>query len=413
MDQYLWLKSLHSHGPSLINSVVNDAVIDSQNLSKKQKIFNFIKNKHEILFQERPAAFQKSPSFDPLPVELFWDCSKEQRRKLFFKHLERGDVLLLKVINDGLSDNYKLLVLAKHQCCMKLDDLSLVMYLPKLKQELDLVAGGVINYDVIRAAVCSCSLHERKLFVTLDDTILDEDAEPVKLGKITTDELPSYLGKQCPAAETGKVIKMKHIMWLSDMHYNKAVEYYQAQNFTQAILCLNQSLAIYPQNKKALVSRGTLYFKTNNLNKAFIDTDQAMQLDPLYEPAQKQMSVLLVDVAKEHKKTNKFALAKEALRMAIHLNDLNEEAKQLLLKIEEEEEEIECLKSNKISLIPTIVNGSPTKTHKPSPTKKKRRRHRSRREEYERRKQLRHKSKSGSPKRKKSLQSVINKVVAP
>ncbi|XP_035227863.1 uncharacterized protein LOC118200051 [Stegodyphus dumicola] len=196
MDQDLWLKALSYHGPLLLQIVLSETKVtgETEEENAKIRLFEFIKNKLGFLFKCRPPPklpYRKS-SLPMMPVEIFQNCTPEQRLNLFYKSLDRGDILSLRVINDKLPDNYKLLVLAKQEGCMKLDDLSLTMYLPKLQPEMDLAGGELKSEDLIRAAVCSCSIDERKLYVTLDSNVLDDDKEPVQLGKISEEELPPY-----------------------------------------------------------------------------------------------------------------------------------------------------------------------------------------------------------------------------
>ncbi|GFW95033.1 integrase_H2C2 domain-containing protein [Trichonephila clavipes] len=47
------------------------------------------------------------------------------------------------------------------------------MYLPKIPEETKFFKGGLWEFEYIRGALCSCSVDERKLFVTLDPRIFE------------------------------------------------------------------------------------------------------------------------------------------------------------------------------------------------------------------------------------------------
>lgn len=374
MDQDLWMKALHFHGPVLLQTVLGDIPeIKGEVENEKLAMCRFIKNKLDMLFKpsESTSDHPTDPSLPLVPIEIFRNVSPIDRRDLFYKSLDRGNILLLQVINDTLPDDYKLLVLCKHDCVMKLDDLSLIMYLPKLQEELNLAGGKLESNDLIRAAVCSCNIDNRKLNVTLDSNFLDD--ENVKLGKISESDLPSYIGnvdfgssyveylhnsnafknpnwseelytvlnlkkthlysffdglegKIYPDKEYGSELKKKQNLGLSNGQYSKALKYSVSGNFTDAFLYLNNALKLYPANVEALVTRGTLYANTNNLRKAFVDMEEALKIDPDHEGAHKQMSILLVAAARMHIEKNDFEKAQESLDAALHLDSNNQGA---------------------------------------------------------------------------------------
>jgi len=207
----------------------------------------------------------------------------------------------------------------------------------------------------------------------LDSTVLDDEAEKVKLGKISESDLPFYVGdvdigssyveylhhkpefnnpnwadelhtvlnlnrkyqysfiedldgKKYPHEEYGTELRKKQILTLSNKQHAKAQKYYESGKFPDAFMCLNTALSIYPKNIEALVSRGILYANTNNLRKAFIDMEEALKIDPTHENARHQMSVLLVSAARLHIEQNDLRKAKESLDAALNLDSNNKDA---------------------------------------------------------------------------------------
>lgn len=380
MDQDLWLKALYFHGAPLLQTILGEEVAEKEeeNEAEKEKLqmCRFIKKRLHKLFKPIdpvPDAFPAHP-YPIVPFELFQNASSDDRRDLFYKSLDHGHILILRVINDNLQDNYKLLALCKPGIHMKLDDLSIAMYLPKLPAELELAGGKLESNDLIRAAVCSCSIDERKLYVTLDSNILEDEGANVKLGKITEEDLPFYVGNVDIGASSyvdylhrhpsfnnsdwaeqlysvlgleknylysfmdnmdGKTyapvvyadeLRKKQVLSLSNAQYAKAHQHYENGEFKEAFLCFNKALSIYPKNVEALVARGTLHSNTNNLRKAFVDMETALKIENSHVGARKQMSILLVSAARMHIEQNNLGKAQESLDAALDLDGANKDA---------------------------------------------------------------------------------------
>ncbi|KAG8175983.1 hypothetical protein JTE90_009662 [Oedothorax gibbosus] len=346
----------------------------------------FIKEKHEFIHKdfktsnyERP---ERVPDIPPMPVELFRNDPIPEKRNLFFKGLNRGDVLYLQVVN-SFPDSYKLWVLAKHKAFAKVDDLGLIMYLPKLGPEMKLLKWELQKGDFIKAALCSCSLHERRLYVTLDEsllTVLGPDVEVVKLGHVTYHDLPYYIGnfknrlsfvgyilrsdafynpgwstqmsdilgfknnhvysffedwrgKTYPDQQYAVKLKEKQRLNQSVKYYNQAVLSYEERKIDETFSLLNKSLELNPKNVQALTTRGTVHANENSLRKAFVDTEEALTLDRSFEPAKKQMSKLLIALARTHLENNNYVKAQECLRMSSSLDGDNVELAKPLLDL--------------------------------------------------------------------------------
>ncbi|GFY19545.1 uncharacterized protein TNCV_4647171 [Trichonephila clavipes] len=200
MDQSAWVKAVHANGSSMLNVVVGNASNKNpDDDTENQLMWEFIQKKSHKLFQKpvpNPAEekkFANDVGLQPVPPEIYRkNLSVIQRRNLFFNSLSRKDILYLRVVNIRNPYDYKLQVVAKHGNCMRLEDLQIVMYLPKIPEETKFFKGGLWEFEYIRGALCSCSVIERKLFVTLDPLIFEGVAAP-KLGKVGVNDLPFSL----------------------------------------------------------------------------------------------------------------------------------------------------------------------------------------------------------------------------
>ncbi|XP_054716604.1 tetratricopeptide repeat protein 14-like [Uloborus diversus] len=377
MDQDLWMRALLEHGQLLLQTILSDVPeIESEHITEKVRICRFIKKKLHLLFKTEDSFETKEkpePQIPTLPIEIFRNISELQRRDLFFSSLDQGSILLLQVINDTLPSDFKLLVLAKHDGCMKLDDLSLVMYLPKYPAEMKFAGGELHSGDLVRAAVWSCDPKKRQLFVTLDSSTVDE----VQLGKISEEELPIYTrnltvgssyteylgltpafhdrewenelytvlnlkknrmysffeewdGKTYPQNEYASELKKKRDLYLSNVHYEKACDQFDKKNNSEAFLYLNKALCIYPENVNALVSRSKLYSISKMLEKAVEDVESALKIDSTFFAAREHMSTLLVQMAKVHIDNSDYHKAQESLTHSLTYYKENKEAAEML-----------------------------------------------------------------------------------
>ncbi|GFW95040.1 hypothetical protein TNCV_476381 [Trichonephila clavipes] len=93
MDQSLWVKALHAHGPSMLNvGVGNVSQENPDDDTEDQCMWELIQKKSQILFQKRvpnPAEGKKLRNdigLQPVPLEIYRkNLSVTQRRNLFYK----------------------------------------------------------------------------------------------------------------------------------------------------------------------------------------------------------------------------------------------------------------------------------------------------------------------------------------
>jgi tetratricopeptide (TPR) repeat protein len=93
-----------------------------------------------------------------------------------------------------------------------------------------------------------------------------------------------------------------------DTLFEKGLEYYEANEYDQALKAFNDILALEPQSARALDARGTVYTSLGNFDQAIDDYDEAIKADPLYPPPyynrgrlyglQKKYDAAIVDLQK-------------------------------------------------------------------------------------------------------------------
>lgn len=72
--------------------------------------------------------------------------------------------------------------------------------------------------------------------------------------------------------------------------YNKAAQAFSRGKLDQADKAVNQSLSIYPQNPEALTLRGLISLHSNDVPAAVADFQNAIDIDPAYDPPYTAMS---------------------------------------------------------------------------------------------------------------------------
>ncbi|GFT84016.1 tetratricopeptide repeat protein 14 [Nephila pilipes] len=373
MDQYRWAKALHSHGPTLMNAVVGNLSHENLDDNDNQHLLELMQKKSHRLLKKlvpNPAEEKKLANdigLQPVPPEIYRkNLTITQRRRLFFQTLFHKDILYLRVVNIRNPYDYKLQVVAKHGNCMRLEDLQLIMYLPKIPEETKFFKGGLWEFEYIRGALCSCSVNERKLFVTLDPLIF-EGAEAPTLGKVGVNDLPFSLW--CPEIGMsiyGYLIKsrvfykahletiLRNVLGIEgNQHYSlfqewdrqkfpleetpanfpklfdfarssamlrRSIRLYIVGDIKKAFKYANKALSINPDAVYTRLCRGVLNVRRGNMTDAFVDTQDCLKLDHKNELAQKQMSALLIVAAEKYFEKRDFTKLYKTLLVAIGLN---------------------------------------------------------------------------------------------
>ncbi|GFY70179.1 hypothetical protein TNIN_81821 [Trichonephila inaurata madagascariensis] len=181
MNQTLQTKTLHSNGFQTKKTVLRTT---TQKISKKDARYRYLEElvqraSNQLFNKYMPNQEKKRKSgVNPAPPEI--DLTMIKRRRSFYKALFVKDILYLRVVDIENPYDYKLQVVAKHGNCMDFENLQIMMYLQKTPVEMKFFEGGLFKFEYIRGALSSCSVSERKLYVTVDPTILG-GAETPKL----------------------------------------------------------------------------------------------------------------------------------------------------------------------------------------------------------------------------------------
>lgn len=372
MDQSVWVKALHSNGPSMMKVVVGNSSHENSD-TDSQCMWELIQKKSPRLFRKcvpNPAEEKKLVNdigLQPVPPEIYRkNLTVTQRRSLFYQTLFRKDILYLRVVNIRNPYDYKLQVVAKHGNCMRLEDLQIIMYLPKIPEETKFFKGGLWEFEYIRGALCSCSIIERKLFVTLDPLIF-EGAEAPKLGKVGVNDLPfslwcpeigmsiyGYLIKSRVFYKTHLESMLRNVLGIEGNQHislfqewdrkkypfeetpanfpklftcakssallRRSIRLYIVGDMQKAFKYANRALSLDPDAVYTRVCRGVLNVLRGNLTAAFVDTQDSLKLDHKSELAKKQMSALLIVAAEKYFQRRDFTKLYKTLLVAIGLN---------------------------------------------------------------------------------------------
>lgn len=320
-----------------------------------------------------------------LPFEVFdkESFNEDFRRNLFMKCLEVGDILDCKVLSiHGI--NCTLKVIHKYGALRILEDLNIMTVLSADRNEMHLLPQQLLKYDLLRVAVREIQAEpEVTIRVTLNDNVTPFKKVTVKLGRISEENLPSYVLKppdvshfrsytdylnsllgfhnhllfqeltskfgidpcgmysfipqfeslQCPDDFTGeamlKAVKKNECNKLLDV----ADKAFNNQNFKQAVRKLNAVLKIDPNCYDAYEMKGRIYAEVEKpkfSKKAMFYFEKAYSINSSNNFIKEQISHALYAVAYKYYKRKEYRMASNFAEKALNLNPSNNNANELL-----------------------------------------------------------------------------------
>ncbi|XP_048203017.1 tetratricopeptide repeat protein 14 isoform X2 [Perognathus longimembris pacificus] len=249
--------------------------------------------------------------------------------------------------------------------------------------------GDPLSYyqtgDIIRAGIKDIDRYHEKLAVSLYSSSLPPHLSSIKLGVITSEELPLYYRRSIEL-NTNSLESYENIMQSSLGFVNPGVVEFlleklgidesnppslmrglQSQSFCEddyasalrkkqssswALKCVktgvdyfkvgrhvdamneyNKALEIDKQNVEALVARGALYATKGSLNKAIEDFELALESCPTHRNARKYLCQTLVERGGQLEEEEKFLNAETYYKKALALDETFKDAEDALQKL--------------------------------------------------------------------------------
>ncbi|XP_006637523.2 tetratricopeptide repeat protein 14 isoform X1 [Lepisosteus oculatus] len=348
---------------------------------------NYIQEETEDLYSIMP------------PLEQFMDIPFSERRDLFYRDIERGDIVIGRITSIREFGFFVTLICLGGGFVRDIEDLEIIALCPVRDVPCHGNHDDPLSYyqtgDLIRAGVKDIDRYHGKLTVSLHNSSISPHLSNLKLGVISVDDMPSHyslsnneqsyenvlehklgfanpstveflLGKLGISEEEpptlmrglqskfflgedyGTFIRKKQSASWALKCVKIGVDHFKSGHHVEAMNEYNKALEIDLNNVEALVARGALYATKGSLTKAIDDFELALESCPTHRNAKKYLCQTLVERGGQLEAEEKLVTAEGLYRKALTLDESFQEADEALkriqlhiqktLKLKEEEE---------------------------------------------------------------------------
>ncbi|XP_013819727.1 PREDICTED: tetratricopeptide repeat protein 14 isoform X2 [Capra hircus] len=323
------------------------------------------------------------------PLEQFMEIPTMDRRELFFRDIERGDIVIGRISSIREFGFFMVLICLGSGIMRDISHLEITALCPLRDVPSISNHGDPLSYyqtgDIIRAGIKDIDRYHEKLAVSLYSSSLPPHLSGIKLGVISSEELPLYYRKSVEL-NSNSLESYENIMQSSLGFVNPGVVEFllgklgidesnppslmrglQSKNFSEddfasalrkkqsaswALKCVkigvdyfkvgrhvdamneyNKALEIDKQNVEALVARGALYATKGSLNKAIEDFELALENCPTHRNARKYLCQTLVERGGQLEEEEKFLNAESYYKKALALDETFKDAEDALQKL--------------------------------------------------------------------------------
>uniref|UniRef100_A0A8D2IEE4 Tetratricopeptide repeat domain 14 n=1 Tax=Urocitellus parryii TaxID=9999 RepID=A0A8D2IEE4_UROPR len=373
MDRDLLRQSLNCHGSSLLSLLRNEqqdnphfrSLLGSasepargpppqQHLpGRKEKrvdnieIQKFISKKADLLFalswkSDAPATSEVNEDNEDHyavmpPLEQFMEIPSMDRRELFFRDIERGDIVIGRISSIREFGFFMVLICLGSGIMRDISHLEITALCPLRDVPSHSNHGDPLSYyqtgDIIRAGIKDIDRYHEKLAVSLYSSALPPHLSGIKLGVITSEELPLYYSKNFSEDDYASALRKKQSASWALKCVKIGVDYFKVGRHVDAMNEYNKALEIDKQNVEALVARGALYATKGSLNKAIEDFELALENCPTHRNARKYLCQTLVERGGQLEEEEKFLNAESYYKKALALDETFKDAEDALQKL--------------------------------------------------------------------------------
>uniref|UniRef100_A0AAR2JEM8 S1 motif domain-containing protein n=1 Tax=Pygocentrus nattereri TaxID=42514 RepID=A0AAR2JEM8_PYGNA len=416
MDRDLLRQSVSYHGPSLFsllkceqseNPDFKQVVADlSKSVNQSDKdddspvVEQFIARKADLLFapswksttlvEEEWQEDLREPYAIMPPLEQFMEVSYEERRELFYRDVERGDLVIGRITSIRDFGFFVNLLCTAGDFERDIEDLEItglcpVRDVPSTGNHDDPLSYYQIG-DLIRAGVKDIDRYHEKLTISLYSSSLAPNLDRIKLGVISKEDLPLHyirgekvgsgnsdayerlLDSSPGFSNPANVDVLLRKLGINDTRSPSLMRGLQSKHFIEddfatairkkqsaswALKCVkagvdhfksgrhvdamneyNKALEIDTNNVEALVARGALYATKGSLMKAIDDFELALESCPTHRNAKKYLCQTLVERGGQLEEEEKLVTAEGLYKRAIALDDTFQEADEALQKLQ-------------------------------------------------------------------------------
>ncbi|XP_032263024.1 tetratricopeptide repeat protein 14 isoform X2 [Phoca vitulina] len=373
MDRDLMRQSLNYHGPSLLSllrseqqdnphfrSLLGSAAEPArgpppqqQLQGRKEKrvdnieIQKFISKKADLLFalswkSDAPATSEVNEDNEDgyaimPPLEQFMEIPSMDRRELFFRDIERGDIVIGRISSIREFGFFMVLICLGSGIIRDISHLEITALCPLRDVPSHSNHGDPLSYyqtgDIIRAGIKDIDRYHEKLAVSLYSSSLPPHLSGIKLGVISSEELPLYYSKNFSEDDFASALRKKQSASWALKCVKIGVDYFKVGRHVDAMNEYNKALEIDKQNVEALVARGALYATKGSLNKAIEDFELALENCPTHRNARKYLCQTLVERGGQLEEEEKFLNAESYYKKALALDETFKDAEDALQKL--------------------------------------------------------------------------------
>ncbi|KAI6063096.1 Tetratricopeptide repeat protein 14 [Aix galericulata] len=266
------------------------------------------------------------------PLEQFMEVPGELRRELFFRDIERGDIVIGRITSIREFGFFMVLMCLGSGLIRQIADLEIT--------------------DVDR--------YHEKITVSLYSSALPPNLSSITLGVITSDDLPLHYKRSIEVANSAETFEevlhrsrgfdnpslieyLTEKLGISESNppslmrslqiVKAGVDYFKVGRHVEAMNEYNKALEIDPQNVEALVARGALYATKGSLNKAISDFEIALENCPTHRNARKYLCQTLVERGGQLEEEDKLLNAESYYKKALSVDETFQEAEEALTKL--------------------------------------------------------------------------------
>ncbi|ETE64748.1 Tetratricopeptide repeat protein 14, partial [Ophiophagus hannah] len=240
------------------------------------------------------------------PLEQFMEIPSAERRELFFRDIERGDIVIGRISSIREFGFFMALCPLRDVPSQSSHGDPLSYY-----QNGDLIQGKR-SIDV----ASSLETYEKVLHNSLGF------ANPAVV---------EFLGSKLGLDESSPPSLMRGLQSVKI-----GVDYFKEGRHVDAMNEYNKALEIDAQNVEALVARGALYATKGSLNKAIEDFEIALEQCPTHRNARKYLCQTLVERGGQLEEEEKLLNAESYYKKALNIDEGFQEAEEALLKLRQQ-----------------------------------------------------------------------------